>query len=178
MAKPVRRLVTGHDADGKAICISDGPATNILERPARPGVALINLWQTAETPAPIDGPEDPVDGPTLPLHPPKDGTIFRIVEFHPEDPEKMKQLDGRTAFADMDASDAIVDGARHPFMHRTETVDYALILEGEIWLLLDEDEYLMKAGDTVIQRGTNHAWSNRSDALCRIAFILVDGVRG
>ncbi len=177
MAKPIRRLVTGHDANGKAICVSDGVATNILERPARPGVALTNLWQTEVTPAPIDGPTETVDGPLI-LHPPKNGTIFRIVEFAPEDPEQLETLDGRAAFADMGAADAIDENARHPFMHKTETVDYAVILEGEIYLLLDDTEYLMKAGDTVVQRGTNHAWSNRGTALCRIAFILVDGERG
>jgi mannose-6-phosphate isomerase-like protein (cupin superfamily) len=177
MAKPIRRLVTGHDAAGKAVCVSDALATNVLERPARPGVALTNLWRTETVPAPIDGPAETVDGPLV-LHPPAGGTIFRIVEFQPEDPARLATLDGRAAFGDMGAAEAIVAGARHPFMHRTETVDYAVILDGEIWLMLDDTEYLMRAGDTVVQRGTNHAWSNRGTEPCRIAFILVDGARG
>ena len=65
--------------------------------------------------------------------------------------------------------------APHPLMHRTETVDYALCLAGEIYLVLDDSEVLIKAGDTVVQRGTNHAWSNRSDQPCRMMFVLVDG---
>jgi quercetin dioxygenase-like cupin family protein len=63
----------------------------------------------------------------------------------------------------------------HPLMHRTDTVDYGIVLSGEIYLVLDKQETLLKAGDVVVQRGTNHAWSNRSDKPCRMAFILVDG---
>ncbi len=174
MATPIRRVVTGHDSDGKAIVVSDAPATTILARPNRPGVTLTNLWQTDRTPAPIHGPEETVDGP-LALAPPAAGSIFRIVEFLPEDPDVLATLDGAAAFADMDAADAVVEGARHPFMHRTRTVDYAIVLEGEITMLLDDSEVQVGAGDVLIQRGTNHAWSNRTDAPCRIAFILVDG---
>jgi uncharacterized cupin superfamily protein len=60
-------------------------------------------------------------------------------------------------------------------MHRTETIDYGIVLEGEIWLVLDDSEVLAKAGDVIVQRGTDHAWANRSDKVCRVAFILVDG---
>lgn len=176
MATPIRRLVTGHDRDGKAICVSDGPAPTVLERSSRPGVALTNLWQSDATPAAIDGPEETVDGPFV-LHPPGNGSVFRIVEFAPEDPETLARLDGRAAFAEMGAADAVIEGARHPFMHCTETVDYAVVLSGEIYLLLDATEYLLKAGDTVVQRGTNHAWSNRGTEACRIAFVLIDGQR-
>ena len=174
MAKSIRRVVTGHDADGKAIVVSDQTATAILERPNRPGVTLTNLWQTDETPAPVHGPEETVDGPLV-LAPPANGSVCRIVEFQPEDPDMMATLDGASAFAEMGAADTVVADARHPFMHRTETVDYAICLEGEITMLLDDSEITVHAGDVVIQRGTNHAWSNRSAAPCRIAFILIDG---
>ena len=76
----------------------------------------------------------------------------------------------------MGAAHAIVEGARHPFMHRTDSVDYAIIMQGEIYMLLDDSEVYLKAGDMVVQRGTNHAWSNRGTESCFIAFILVDGV--
>ncbi len=175
MAIKTRRVVTGHDKNGKAICLSDGYATNILQRPARPGVTLTNLWQTTTTPAEFDGAEETVDGPFV-LHPPPLGTVFRVIEFAPEDSEVMKTLDGKTAFADMGASSNIVEGARHPFMHRTNSVDYAVILKGEIYMLMDDEDVLLKTGDTVIQRGTNHAWSNRGTETCMIAFILIDGV--
>ena len=175
--KSIRRLVTGHDENGKAVCIKDEVVKNVLTRPNRPCFALTNLWATASTPAIFDDDnEDPVAGPIV-LHPPENGTVFRIIEFGPEDPEQLKKLDGKSAFAEMGAAHAVVENARHPFMHRTDTVDYAIILEGEITMLLDESEYLLKAGDVVVQRGTNHAWSNRSNQLCRIAFILIDGRR-
>ena len=63
----------------------------------------------------------------------------------------------------------------HPGMHRTETVDYAIVLEGEIWAVMDKGESLMKAGDVLVQRGTNHAWANRSGKTARICFVLMDG---
>ncbi|MDH5749432.1 MAG: cupin domain-containing protein [Rhodospirillales bacterium] len=175
MASKIRRVVTGHDENGKAVCISDGPATNILQRPSRPGVTLTNLWQCTETPAVYDGAIETVDGPFV-LHPPKNGSIFRIVEFEPENPEIMKTLDGKAAFAEMGAAANIVENARHPFMHRTDSVDYAVILSGEITMLLDDSEVKLKAGDVVVQRGTNHAWSNQGNETCLIAFILVDAV--
>lgn len=177
MSIKTRRVVTGHDKNGKAICISDGYATNILQKPSRPGVTLTNLWQTDTTPAEYDGAEETVDGPFI-LHPPHHGTVFRVIEFEPEDPEVIKTLDGKTAFSEMGASANIVEGARHPFMHRTESVDYAVVLRGEIYMLMDEeeDDVLLKAGDTVVQRGTNHAWSNRGTETCLMAFVLVDGV--
>lgn len=175
MARQIRRVVTGHDANGKAICISDAPTTSILQRPKRPGVTLNNLWRTTSTPAEFDGPEETVDGPFL-LHPPEMGSVFRVIEFEPEDPEVLATLDGKDAFGDMGAAHAIVEGARHPFMHRTDSVDYAVILQGEIYMLLDNSEVHLQAGDTVVQRGTNHAWSNRGAESCFIAFVLIDGV--
>lgn len=165
----------GSKISGLIIAASGGVATSILQRPNRPGVTLTNLWQCTESPAEFDGAKETVDGPII-LHPPKGGSVFRIVEFEPEDPEVMKSLDGKAAFAEMGAGDNIVDDARHPFMHRTDSVDYSVILTGEITMLLDDSEVHLKAGDVVVQRGTNHAWSNRSSETCRIAFVLIDAV--
>lgn len=175
MAKTFRRVVTGHDDQGRAVCISDDTATNILQRPNRPGVTLTNFWQCTTSPAEYDGDEETVSGPLV-LRPPKGGSVFRVVEFEPEDPEVMKTLDGKSAFAEMGASDVIVEDARHPFMHRTNSVDYAVILSGEITMLLDDSDVHLKTGDVVVQRGTNHAWSNRGKESCLIAFVLVDAV--
>ncbi|QDG78765.1 cupin domain-containing protein [Labrenzia sp. PHM005] len=175
MAREFRRVVTGHDENGVAVVESDNIATHRLQRPNRPGVTLTNFWLSASTPAEYDGPTETCDGPFI-LHPPKGGSVFRVVEFMPEDPEVLAKLDGKAAFAEMGAGANIVEGARHPFMHRTDSVDYAVIMTGEIYMLLDEDEVLLKAGDVVVQRGTNHAWSNRGTEPCSIAFILVDGV--
>lgn len=171
----VRRVVTGHDAEGRAIVVSDEEATNILQRDNRPGVTLTNLWQCATVPAEFDGPEETVDGPFV-LHPPQRGSVFRIVRFEPEDPDVIASIDGKAAFAEMGAADNVVEGARHPYMHRTDSVDYAVILTGRITMLLDEDDVELEAGDVVVQRGTNHAWANRGTEACEIAFVLVDAV--
>ncbi|WP_306257732.1 cupin domain-containing protein [Pararhizobium sp. IMCC21322] len=173
MSQKFRRVVTGHDENGVATVISDEEASCILSRPNRPGVTLINLWMNDKTPAAMELHGDPVTGPLI-LHPPKNGSVFRIVQFDPEDPEVLAKLDGKSAFAEMGAGANIVENARHPFMHRTDSLDYTVVLSGEIYMMMDEDEYLLKAGDTVVQQGTNHAWSNRGTVPCLIAFILVD----
>lgn len=173
MSQKFRRVVTGHDENGVATVISDGEASCILSRPNRPGVTLTNLWMNDKTPAAMELHDDPVTGPLI-LHPPQNGSVFRIVQFDPEDPEVLAKLDGKSAFAEMGAGANIVENARHPFMHRTDSLDYTIVLSGEIYMMMDEEEYLLKAGDTVVQQGTNHAWSNRGTEPCLIAFILVD----
>lgn len=172
-----RRVVTGHDANGKSVVVSDQTATQYLERPNRPGVRLTNFWIERGSPAEYDGPTETCTGDFV-LHPPHMGSTFRCVEFLPEDPEVLAKLDGKSAFAEMGAGDNIVEDARHPFFHRTNSLDYAIVLSGEIWMVMDteaEDTHL-KAGDVVIQRGNNHAWSNRGTEPCVIAFVLIDGV--
>ena len=99
------------------------------------------------------------------------------MQFDPENPEELAKLDGKSAFAEMGAGDNVVENARHPFMHRTDSLDYSVILTGEIYMMMDDEEYLLKAGDTVVQQGTNHAWSNRGTEPCQIAFILTDAVK-
>jgi len=179
--RPIRRVVTGHDADGKAILISDAHSPHVRTSPYRPGVAFTNLWTTATMPVPVHGSADPVT-PAMKLDPPPQGSNFRIVEFAPER-SYIGDIDAeqaRAAFAAMGgAAHALAEGekSRHPFMHRTKTVDYGIVLSGEIYLVLDESEVLLRAGDVCIQRGTNHAWSNRSDAPCLVAFVLLDGDR-
>ena len=177
MVKPIRRVVTGHDESGKAVVIMDGDAANVVTSVHRPG-GRTNLWRTTGAPAGFAGNRDEADA-EFTLAPLPNGTNFRISEFPPEAPEQVKTVDSAKAFAEVGAAHLLVDGARHPFMHRTDTVDYAIVLEGEITMLLDDSETVLKAGDVAIQRGTNHAWSNRGDRLCRIAFILIDaGDRG
>ncbi|AZV79415.1 cupin domain-containing protein [Parasedimentitalea marina] len=175
MTRSFRRVVTGHDDMGVAIVESDEIATQVLQRPNRPGVTLTNFWLSDGTPAEYDGPTETCTGPFI-LHPPENGSVFRCVEFLPEDPEVLAKLDGKSAFAEMGAAANIVENARHPFMHRTNSVDYGIVLSGEIYMMMDEDEILLKAGDMVVQRGTNHAWSNRGTEPCSIVFVLVDGV--
>jgi len=88
----------------------------------------------------------------------------------------MDPPDGKAAFSEIGAADNIVENARHPFMHRSESVDYTVIMSDEVTMLLDDTELQLKAGDVVVPRGTNHAWSNRGTETCLIAFILVDAV--
>ena len=174
MARAVRRVVTGHDAQGKAVVICDGTAPQVFETPSRPGVALTNLWVSADTPPRFDTPVEDADRAFV-MFPQGAGTVFRISSFEPEDPDVMNGLDGCAHFAEAGAAAAATGGDRHPFMHRTETLDYAIVLQGRITLLLDDSEVSLEAGDVVVQRGTNHAWVNRGPGICRIAFILMSG---
>lgn len=175
MVKPIRRVVTGHDKNGKAVVIMDGPATNIVTSAHRPG-GRTNMWRTTSMPACYGGEKDEAAADvSFTLEPVPGGTNFRISEYPPENPAD-RTVDSSKAFAEVGAAHKLVPGSRHPFMHSTDTVDYAIVIEGEIVMLLDDDDVLLKTGDVVIQRGTNHAWANRSDKLARIAFILIDGV--
>lgn len=177
--KTFRRIVTGHDVHGKAIVISDAPPvhTQLVGGPGGP--VFFEVWHTSETPASIAArPEEP-DEEGLVLPPPKSGTRIRVIEFPPEGEEirKLTSAEAAEKFKSMgDEGASTSDGAApHPLMHRTKTVDYGIVLEGEITLILDRGETVIRAGDIVIQNGTNHAWANRSGKICRMAFILIDG---
>lgn len=174
--RPIRRVVTGHDGDGRAVVIMDGPARSVLHRPSRPGVALTGLWETTSEPS-TEVARDPADRPVV-LHPPPGGTVFRVIQFDPEDQQSIAAADPGVAFSAMGAAANLVAGARHPYMHRTDTVDYAIVLQGCITMLLDDEDVELGPGDIVIQNGTNHAWSNRGDKPCLIAFVLIDAARG
>lgn len=175
----IRRIVTGHDANGRSIVTHDGPAPSVHTNPKRVGYVLTQLWATQQTPAQVGNEPDPTSMP-LKLEPPKNGSVVRIVEFGPEGDwlERLSTDDTKVAWGALGTSTASTNqrgDARHPFMHRTESVDYGLVLDGEITLVLDEAEVVMKAGDFLVERGTNHAWANRSGKPCRILFVLIDG---
>ena len=142
-----RRVVTGHDAGGRSVVLSDGPAPKTH---AVPGATFHELWNTPATPASIarEEPREPTNRPVV-IPPDANGTIVRIVDFGPR--------------------------SRSP-MHRTETIDYGIVLVGEVTLVLDDgSETALHAGDVVVQRGTDHAWVNATDETARMAFVLVDG---
>ena len=171
----IRRVVTGDDPQRRSRIIEDAPATSIRSVAARPGYRAVNVWRTEETPARINAKD------STPEHqgilPPKNGNILRIIDFPPEPADKAKlkeMLDSTFGGIYTDAAHDKRPGV-HPGMHRTETVDYAIVLEGEIYAVMDEGETLLRAGDVLIQRGTNHAWANRSGKTARIAFVLIDG---
>jgi quercetin dioxygenase-like cupin family protein len=150
-AKPdyphIRRVVTGHDTQHIAKALIDAPATN-AKHPA-PGTVSTLIWSTDSTPAkiPVGVQIEDMGARILGTAPPAKGTRFAVIDFPP----------GNKAH-----------------MHRTETLDYVIVLEGEIEMDMDDSTVKLRAGDIMVQRGTNHAWSNRSGARARVAFVLID----
>jgi mannose-6-phosphate isomerase-like protein (cupin superfamily) len=171
MEKPVRRVVTSHEADGKAVVLFDCPPPTARARPES-GTKSWVLWVTDATPADVSGSHDRGDR-AIGIPPPAGGSIFRIVDFHPIDATKLP-LDYMTRTIGADHAPAKGRPPRHPGMHRTRSVDYAVVISGEIDMLLDDSEVHLKAGDVVVQQSTNHAWVNRGSEPCRIAFVLID----
>ncbi|HEX4325596.1 MAG TPA: cupin domain-containing protein [Burkholderiales bacterium] len=174
---PVRRIVTGHDASGRAVIIEDGLASAVRTVAERPGYRVTNLWITADSPAPINDPDRLAE--LKGIAPPPKGTVVRIIDYPPEsnDPAERERA-FKASFSNLyqDAQHAPKPG-EHPGMHRTETVDYAIVMEGELTAILEGEETVMRAGDVLVQRGTNHAWANRSGKFARICFVLIDGKR-
>lgn len=174
---PVRRVVTGHDDHGRAIIVSDGPAPNNFESATIPGFGSTVTWWTG--PGPIDHvtDRDPASASSaVPSFPGVGETILRVADFppdsvYPEDADSVifTEIDGREEAA---AGNRQGEG-KHFWFHRTDSLDYAVVLSGEITLLLDEGEATLSPGDVVIQRATSHAWSNRTDTVARMLFVLI-----
>jgi mannose-6-phosphate isomerase-like protein (cupin superfamily) len=146
----IRKVVMGHDATGRTIVASDAPATT--HGPiGGSGMTVYDIWETFEAPTPIPPLEpDPSDRP-LDFRMPDIGIRFRIAEMPP-------------------------GGDREPFMHRTESIETVMVLRGEMTMLIDDGtEVVLRAGDTLIQRATNHAWVNRGPENCRILFLMIGG---
>lgn len=166
----IRRVVTGVDETGRSYIVSD----TRLPVDAEPDGSFlrIGLWVTDSTPASNAGVHDPVpDGVIDAVVPPTPGgTVVRVVDIPPE--REWTVLP--TLMATPGVVVTLERAARHPGFHKTSTLDYAICLEGEVWMLLDEDETLLRAGDVIIQRGTHHAWSNRTDRVCRVLLVMVD----
>jgi mannose-6-phosphate isomerase-like protein (cupin superfamily) len=168
----IRRVVTVVDTDGKAVVLFDGANPHKIVRPNRSVTSRL-VWVTDQTPAVMTGGKDRAAA-ELGIAPPAGGSIFRIIDVPPISPELEalecdylhRQIGGHAPKRGLPP--------RHPLMHRTRTVDYAIIMEGEIDMLLDEGEIHLKAGDVLVQQGTNHAWVNRGHEPCRIAFVLID----
>lgn len=174
----IHRVVTGHDEAGKAIIASNGPLPTVIELKAIPGTIFHEVWSTLGAPASVDNAADPTTGP-LTLPPPKLGSRIRFVDIPPDTADYLAHGASRMKDAFEQIGDAkastVKSDSPHPLMHRTESVDYGIVIEGEMTLVLDDSEVLLKPGSVVVQRGTNHAWANRSGKLCRMLFILVDG---
>lgn len=179
MPNPVRRVVTGHDEQGRSIVVSDGPAPFVHINPADPEWYSTDVFRSVGAPAAIAAqPVETTEGPRRQLPTPR-GTVIRVNNFPPE-PEAVRRMtpeDAQRAFASLGNAQAATfgKGGRHPLMHRTETIDYAIVVSGEITMLLDVGEVVLKAGDILVQCGTNHAWVNRSNAPAIVIFVLIDG---
>jgi mannose-6-phosphate isomerase-like protein (cupin superfamily) len=172
--KPVRRVVTIDDDNGKSLAIADEPSPDVRTDPARPGFSSARIWMTEGSPVRIGQFRDPVTSSIHTIEPPRCGSICRITTFPPDDVFR-----GRVGATEVAAyframgsprASTYSPSAPHPYMQKTQTLDFCIVLEGEITLVLDTAEVHLKAGDTVVQRGTNHAWSNRSSRPCKVAF--------
>ena len=171
MAKAVRRLVTGHRANGQSTVLLDGAAPNVKQR--RAGNASTLLWVSDETPARVSGSEDRA-AREIGVPPPRRGTIFRLAEFPPGVGGEVR--DNEAVLRDFGIGPDVKRGhpPRHPAIHRTRSLDYVVVLEGEIDLLLDDRDVRLTAGDVIVQQATNHAWINRGTTTCRLAMVFID----
>jgi mannose-6-phosphate isomerase-like protein (cupin superfamily) len=174
---PIHRVVTGHDPNGDAVVTSEGPLPTVIELKAVPGTVFHEVWCTSATPPLIDNGPDPTMGPLM-LPPPEHGTRIRFVDFPPDTQQLLSSGtdEVRAGFSEIGAAGAstVHAAAPHPLMHRTQTLDYGVVIEGELTLIVDKGEVNLKPGSVVVQRGTNHAWANRSGKPCRMLFVLVD----
>jgi mannose-6-phosphate isomerase-like protein (cupin superfamily) len=170
--KPIRRIVVVDEHERSQV-IADGPSPDVRTDPARPGFSCARIWVTDRTPVRLKGVRDSLHLPHT-LAPPPGGSTCFVVTFPPEASYRAKVGAEEVAayFAAMGAPGASTYAAKapHPYMQKTRTLDFCLVLDGEITLVLDKEEVHLKAGDTVVQRGTNHAWSNRADRPCTVAF--------
>lgn len=170
MTRPTRRVVTGHDPSGRAVVLIDGAAPNAKLRKTT-GLTSTLLWVTDGSPADNSGSADSAER-EIGVAPPPRGSIFRMVDFPPA--ADVGAVDNAAMLREMGIAGAAHTDPRRATMHRTRSIDYAVVISGEIDMLLDDSEVHLKAGDALVQRGTNHAWVNRGKESCRIAFVLID----
>lgn len=152
MTGDVNRVVTGHNAEGKSVILSDGrpPQHHPMHGP-EVGADFIEIWGTPETVPQLTAAEaaEPNERPFTIM--PPSGHLLRILEVYP----------------------LSKGGSRTP-MHRTKTLDYVVVIEGELTLILEDSERTLRSGELVVQRGTNHAWENRGETVARGAFFHID----
>ncbi len=164
-------MVTGHDSNGNATVMFEGPAPN--ERHRASGVTSTMLWRTETSPPEFSADADWSLG-DFPVAPPDGGAVFRMVDFPPE--AEAPDIDNEAMLAEMGLDpDQNADRAgAHRSLHTTRSVDFAVVISGEIDMILDTGEVHLAAGDTFVQQGTAHGYINRGSEPCRIAFVLID----
>ncbi len=168
---PFRRIVTGHNAAGKSVVIADGTAPTPPE-----GVPQVLMWTTTTAPAAVQTVARADREPNVLWIPPDGNRIvyFEMPPANPAVPRPTLEKIAADMFAKMEAADARVDTSRHPFMHKTRTVDYVVLLKGRITLVLDEGEVDLEPFDLVVQQGTNHAWVNKGQEPALLLAVLID----
>jgi mannose-6-phosphate isomerase-like protein (cupin superfamily) len=176
--KPIRRIITAQDENENPVVLADGPAPKVITDPARPGYSSSTIWVTDSTPARIRGVKEAVHLDRT-IEPPTGGSVCRIVTIPPDASfrNRVGAKEVQAFFKSVGspgASTYSADGS-HPYRQKTITLDFCIVLEGEITLILDKEEVNLKKGDIVVQRGTNHSWSNRSDKPCVMVFSQHDG---
>jgi mannose-6-phosphate isomerase-like protein (cupin superfamily) len=173
VGQKIRRFVTGHDSNGKAGVTINDHAPNATEIKGWPGLCVTELWVTNEMPVDNAGKADQGARP-MRHDPTPNGTIFRVVEIPPE--SSSASIDAKAAFEALGSANkpTAKDSSKHPSMHKTNSVDYLVVMSGEMWMVMEEGEVLLRAGDCIIQRGTNHAWINKSRRPCLLAAVLID----
>lgn len=174
---PVRRVVTGHDDTGRAIILFDEAAPNTFASQTVPGFGATVAWLTGGGRIDLVTDEDPASADSaIPSFPGPGETILRIADFPPDAayPENASEAVFTEIGGEAEHEAAVGDSAnKHFWFHRTDSLDYAVVLEGEITLIVDQGEATLRAGDVVIQRATSHAWSNRTNSGARVLFVLI-----
>ena len=167
-----RRVVTGHGRDGRSCIISDAECAVSVSM-HHPDFVVTDAWRVDSLPADNSTYVDPCRAMELESKP--TGNVVRIVQF-PPDKDYLPGMDIKAAAAELGSTGAAAladyEGAPHPMMHKSNSLDYIIIISGEIYAVMEDGETLLRPGDVLIQRGTNHAWSNRSDGICVMAAIL------
>ncbi len=175
--KPLRRVVTGHDAAGRSCVLYDSAAPNVVRRSV--GSVFYELWTIDRMPAALSGREDGgAPGRPLTVSPPLGGAHFRVIQSQGDRDAPANKADQSETFKSSlktETNAERMQDARHWGMHRTRSVDYAFMLEGERHMILEESDVLTGRGDVVIQLGNWHSWENRSRVPVRMAFIMIGG---
>ncbi|MBT3993287.1 MAG: cupin domain-containing protein [Gammaproteobacteria bacterium] len=169
----MRRIVTGHNKEGKSVITIDGPPARSIGEEVG---GLYELWNTDGKVIDSKDSNDRADIDII-LSPPINGTKFRYFAINPNPegvPADIMEQIAHDAFEKVGAAHHRVDTARHPAMHQTETIDYIILLKGEVTLLLDQDEVELQPFDVVVQRGTNHAWVNHGSVPALLIAVLID----
>lgn len=173
LRKDIRRVVTSHDETGNSVILFDGSTPHRIEFGAgRP--VIQDIWSTEESPADMKGKEDRMSR-RRGRPPAKDGSVIRVLDIPPTGDVSKMDVGATQAQFGPEHSHPRARKPRHPLMHRTRTIDYIIVLSGEIDMLLDEGEIHLQEGDILVQQATNHAWINRSKEVCRICSVMIDG---